>query len=408
MGRVLSFLLAGAILLGCVAIASILISRRPEPERQPVPTRVPFATTAPVVAGAGSIPVYGAGTVRPRAAVDVAAEITGRVVWVAPNFQSGGRVRNGQVLFRIDDADYRGRVEQARASVAVQEVELLRVTEEARIARAQYERFRQLRERDEPAAAETSPLALWQPQIAAAEAVLTRDRAALAEAEAALSRTSVYAPFEGVVLDESLELSQFVVPGQSVGRLYAADAVEVVVPLSDAGAALIPSLWQLEAGNADRRVAARVIAEYGDMRYSWAGYVDRAETALDEQTRTIDVIVRVPDPFASGAPTDPDADARAAGRNTPPLLVGKFVEVEIDGLAPDQYFRVRRPALRPGNEVWVAQDGAVHIVPVQVLQRSDDEVFLTGQLAAGQTVITGGIQVATEGMQVQTDAGGAP
>ena len=136
--------------------------------------------------------------------------------------------------------------------------------------------------------------------------------------------------------------------------------------------------------------------------------MDRAETALDEQTRTIDVIVRVPDPFAAGSPTTMGAGGRAAGRDGPPLLVGKFVEVEIDGIAPEEYFRVRRPALRPGDEVWVAQDGAVHIVPVQVLQRSDDEVFLTGPLEADQTAIIGGIQVATEGMQVRTDAGGGP
>ena len=407
MGRLLSFLLAGVILIGCVAVAYILISQRPEPEQRPVPTRVPFANTSPIVAGSGSIPVYGAGTVRPRAAVDVAAEISGRVVWVAPNFQSGGRVRSGQLIFRIDDADFRGRVEQARASVAVQEVELLRVTEEARIARSQYDRFRLLRESGE-SIADTSPLALWQPQLDAAEAVLARDRAALAEAEAALSRTSVHAPFEGVVLEESLELGQFVGAGQGVGRLYASDAVEVVVPLSDAGAALIPGLWQLEAGNADTRVRARVIAEYGDAHYAWTGYVDRAEAALDEQTRTIDVIVRVPDPFAAGAPLGTADGDRATRSDGPPLLVGKFVEVEIDGVTPDEYFRVRRPALRPGNEVWVAQDGAVHIVPVEVLQRSDDEVFLTGALEADQTVITGGIQLATEGMPVRTDAGSEP
>ena len=404
MGRALSFLLAGVILVGCGAVAYILVSQRPVPEQRPVPTRVPFATTAPVAAGSGAIPVYGAGTVRPRASVDVAAEITGRVVWVARNFQSGGRVRRGQVIFRIDDADYRGRVEQARASVAVQEVELLRVSEEARIARSQYERFRRLRESGE-STADTSPLALWQPQLEAAEAVLARNRAALAEAESALSRTSIHAPFEGVVLEESLDIGQFVGAGQSVGRLYASDAVEVVVPLSDAGAALIPGLWQLEAGNADRRVRARVIAEYGDARYAWTGYVDRAEAALDEQTRTIDVIVRVPDPFAAGSPAGPADGGRAAGRGGPPLLVGKFVEVQIDGIAPAEYFRVRRPALRPGDEVWLAQDGAVRIVPVRVLQRSDDEVFLTGALEAGQAAIIGGIQLATEGMQVRTDAG---
>ena len=146
MNRILSSVVVVGILAGSAAVAWVLVSGRPEPARQPVPSRVPFAATADVVAGAGPIPVYAAGTVRPRAEVDVAAELTGRVVWVAPNFQSAGRVDPDQLLFRIDDADYRNTVEQAGASVAVQELELLRVTEEARIARSQYERFRRLRE----------------------------------------------------------------------------------------------------------------------------------------------------------------------------------------------------------------------------------------------------------------------
>ena len=408
MSRGLGFVVAVGILAVSVAVAWTLVAGRPAPARQPVPSRVPFVTTAPVVAAAGPIPVYGAGTVRPRAEVDVAAEVTGRVVWVAPSFQSGGRVRRGQLLLRIDDADYLARVEQARARVAVQQVEVLRVTEEARIARSQYERFTRLR-RDGESSADTSPLTLWEPQMEAAEAALTRDRAVLVEAELHLSRTEVRAPFAGVVRDESVDTGQLVAVGESVGRLYAADAVEVVVPLSDAGAALIPDLWALEAGRADGQAPVRVIADYGGRRYAWRGYVDRAEAALDALTRTIDVIVRVPDPFEGGAPLNAAVDREPLDDAGPPLLVGKFVEVEIDGVAPDEYFRVRRAGLRPGNEVWAVRgDDSVRIVPVEVLQRSDDEVFLAGALRASQPVIVGGLQVATEGMTVRTDDGGAP
>jgi len=39
-----------------------------------------------------------------------------------------------------------------------------------------------------------------------------------------------------------------------------------------------------------------------------------------------------------------------------------------------------------------------------VLQRADDEVFVTGGLEGGQAVITSGIQFATEGMLVSTKA----
>ena len=68
-----------------------------------------------------------------------------------------------------------------------------------------------------------------------------------------------------------------------------------------------------------------------------------------------------------------------------------------------------RAALQSGNEVWVVNDGGVvSIVPVQVLQRTNDEVYVTGALESGQAVITGGIQFATEGMRVLTEVDPTP
>lgn len=403
MSRMTGWLVAGAIVIGASGLAVFLVSQRPEPERRPPPSQIPFAITAPAQAGEGAIPVFAAGTVRPRAEVDVAAEVSGKVVWVDQAFESGGRVSEGQVLFRIDDVDYRSAVEKARANVALQRVEVLRAREEAQVARKQYEQFKE-RQAESGADSEASPLALWQPQLEAAEAALARDAATLAETELNLARTAVKAPFSGVVRTESVDVGQFVAAGRGVARLYASDAVEVVVPLPDSDAALIPGLWDLRAGDGNRQVAVHVLADYGGRRYVWDGYVDRVEGVLDEQTRTLDVIVRVPEPYGSGVPEagggeDGDADPEAGG---PPLLVGKFVDVELDGVAPEAWFRIRRPALRPGNEVWVVRDDKVTIVPVTVLQRADDEVYVTGALQPGDAVIVGGLQIATDGMEVRT------
>ncbi len=403
MSRTTGWLVAGAIVVGASGLAVFLVSLRPEPEHRPPPSQIPFAITAPVRAGEGAIPVFGAGTVRPTAEIDIAAEVSGKVVWVDPAFQSGGRVREGQVLFRIDDVDYRSAVEKARANVALQRVEVLKAREEAQVARKQYEQFKE-RQAESGAASEASPLALWQPQLEAAEAALARDAATLAETELNLARTAVKAPFSGVVRTESVDVGQFVAAGRGVARLYASDAVEVVVPLPDSDAALIPGLWDLRAGDGNREVAVHVLADYGGRRYGWDGYVDRVEGVLDEQTRTLDVIVRVPEPYGSGVPEaggseGSDADPEAGG---PPLPVGKFVDVELDGVAPEAWFRIRRPALRPGNEVWVVRDDKVTIVPVTVLQRADDDVYLTGALQPGDAAIVGGLQIATDGMEVRT------
>ena len=402
MRRWMNGLLAIGIVAGAVLLATFLVWLAPEPEQRELPSPLPFVTTAAVTAGTGVIPVYGAGTVRPSAEIDIAPQVGGRIVWVNPALRSGGRIETGQTMFRIEEADYVNRLTVAEAALAERRVSMLEAEEEAAIARDEFERFSS-RQEDSGLVAGAGPLALHEPQLAAARAALERDQARVADAELALARTRVNAPFNGFVRDETVDAGQVVAPGQSLGRLFAADEVEVVAPLADSKAALIPDLWQLGAGGGRQRVAARVTAQFGAERYAWDGYVDRADASVDDETRTIDVIVRVPEPFSAGLPED---GARVIDGG-PPLLVGKFVDVEISGLAPERYFRLRRAALQPGNEVWiVGAGGAVAIVPVRLLQRGDDEVFVTGDLEDGQAAITSGIQFATNGMRVR--AGEAP
>ena len=349
----------------------------------------PVVATSPALWSDAEIAVRGAGTVRPRAEVVVAAEVGGEVVWVNRAFRSGGRVEAGEVLFRIDGADFRNRVRQARAEVARQQVALLLAEEEVTVARAEYRLFAE--RHPEAAAGKATPLATRVPQLSGARAGLARDSAVLAGAELDLARTAVVAPFDGIVRHESVAIGQVVAPGQGVGSVYASDFVEVVVPVSDAEAALLPELWRLRPGDDGRRPAATVRANSNSDR-AWRGYVDRAEAALDAETRTIDVVLKVPDPFSA----------------TPPLLVGQFVEVEMAGTAPEGYFSVPRAALRPGNEVWALRpDTTIAIVAVEVVQRTESAAHVTGALSPGQPVVVAGIDLATNGMAVRMEEPGS-
>ncbi len=388
------------IIIGAIVVARVMILLRSEPPRRPPEPESPIVSVGTVVAGSGPILVFGSGTVRPRWEIDVAPEVGGKIVAVSPNLQSGGHVSAGEVLVRIDPAEYENRVQQAEADVATQRVGLLQAEEEASIARAEYEQFRARESRRGNGAAPPSPLVLREPQLQAARAALARAEAQLRDAELALSRTEVTSPFDGRVRNEVADVGRIVAPGQSLGQIYASDAVEVVVQLSDDDAALIPNLWSLQAGDDDRSIPAAVTIEYGARRFFWEGYVDRAETALDERSRTIAVVVRVPDPFGAGQAVELDLETGAA----PPLLVGQFAQVAIDGLELAEYFILPRRALRLGNEVWaIAADGRVQIVAVDVLQETDEQLYVIGDFTDGQLVIVAGTTVATNGMEVRVN-----
>jgi RND family efflux transporter MFP subunit len=389
--RLRNVLIACGIVGGAIVIAVVAVMLRPAPPRAAPPEQTPTVSTIPVVAWTDPLLVIGSGTVRPSAEIDVTPQVGGRVVWVSPDFVSGGRVGAGEPLVRIEQADFQNRVAQARAQVAQDEVAVLQAEEEARIAADEFRRF-QARNGTTGA---PSPLTLRQPQLEAARAALARARAGLSDAELALARTEITAPFDGLVRNESVDVGGIAAAGQPLGRMYASDLVEVVVPLSDADAALLAGVWDLRAGAADRRLPATVFTELGPSRFAWEAYVDRAEAALDEQTRTIDVVVRVPSPFEPGRPVNARDDAG------PPLLVGQFAQVEMEGRSGD-YYLIPRPALRVDDEVWVVEDGRVRIVAVDVVQTRNDDVFVRGDLNDGDAVVVSGVTLATEGMRVES------
>ena len=131
------------LLVGAVAIAALMIALRPEPEEQEVVTGAPLVQTAAYEVTTGAIEIQGSGTVQPREEVTLGAEVSGKLVYVNPAFQEGGRVPSGAVLFRIDPSDYNNRVRSARADIAAQDVAVLQAQEEMAIAEAELERFAQ-------------------------------------------------------------------------------------------------------------------------------------------------------------------------------------------------------------------------------------------------------------------------
>ena len=193
MSRRAGFFLAAAIGIGAVALAVVLVSLAPEPERRTPPPDVPFVQTANAVAGSDVIPVYGAGTVRPSAEVDIAPQVDGRIVWVNPAFRSGGRMQAGEVIFRIEEADYVHQLREAEAALSARESEYLQAREEAAIARDEYARYAK-RQPNAGSPAPASPLILREPQLQAAQAALERDEARVASAELVLTRTRLSAP----------------------------------------------------------------------------------------------------------------------------------------------------------------------------------------------------------------------
>ena len=208
----------------------------------------------------------------------------------------------------------------------------------------------------------------------------------MADAELNLERTAVLAPFSGRVRSESVDIGQFISPGQAIADIYGTEAVEVDISLSTRQAALIDGLWAEDGAG---RTPAVVRSEFGGSWHEWNGFVERASGALDEATRTVQIVIRVPDPFAASA-------------IRPPLLVGSYARSRIAGRAVEAYYAIPRTALRDGPSVWTATtQGTLVSLPVEIIQEIQDTVFLIADMGDTTKVIVSDLAVMTEGMRIR-------
>lgn len=423
-----------AFLIAAGLVAAVMMYFKPEPIEDERVEQVPLVEAVAFEAASGPIPVLGSGIVQARDEVTIGAQISGRLTYVHPAFRQGGTVPKGATLLRIDQSDYRNQVRAAEADVAAQDVAVLEAEQEVAIAREELQRFAN-RETQQAKGAQTRSatqilpprtmaaapqsagaqadqkqaqpasiqpqggLATREPQLRSAKAARERAEASLADAKLLLGRTAIASPFTGLVREESAAVGALVQPGEALGSIVSTAAYEVRISLTADEAAMIPGLLSGAKG----RIAAQVMYDYGGRTYRWPAFVDRANAILDSATRNIEVFLRVPSPLTAGRLVDAGDDPEGA----PPLLLGAFVQAEITGASLERYAAVPAEAVRPGNEVWIVRDGKLAIVPVRVIQRSDEIAYIsTPSLDQGGDIVTSSLTAPIEGMQVRV-AGGA-
>ncbi len=344
----------------------------PAPEIKPVTVRTITVTPAPQLA-----PVLSQGIVRPRREIDLVNEVSGRVISVAENYAQGGAFDKGDVLLRIDPADYELAVVRAQSKLA-QAQELLAM-EKGRALQAK----REWRDLGDPAANE---LFLRKPQLASAEAQLKTAEAELAAARRDLNKTSIRAPFNGRVRTVNADLGQYLNAGTPLAKFYGSDVVEIPLSLTDR------QLESLDWGGGNSAIEAEISADVGGQTWRWPAHISRIDSVVDNRTRLSFAIAEVREPLNI-----------SGGR--PPLRVGQFVEARLTGKQMPYVGRVPADTIRRNNTVWLLDAGKLHIVDVRVLEQGDDYALIAFDQAGTKEIISSLPGSVRDGMAVVAESG---
>ena len=274
----------------------------------------------------------------------------------------GQRFRKGEVIAQIEQTEYRlavagerSRVEQARLNLTI---------EKERELDAQREWELLGNEGDAP------ELASRKPQLRLAELGVEAAEAGLERAELALARTVLKAPFDCIVRTEQLELGQ-VVGGGPVATLQGTQQfqVRVSVPTLHLPNLHVPGITGETGSKADVRFS---VSDTVTLHKN--GYVLGLESELDPQARTINLLIAIDDPM--------DGDGL-------PLLIGSYVDVELDGQSVMNTVRIPSTALREGAYVLVADtENKLARKDVKVGWFDQSDVVLVDGLKTGDRIVT--------------------
>lgn len=314
-------------------------------------------TVSTVTATRRAMPVVidAVGAVEPENSVAVRPQVSG--VLEAVMFKEGDPVRQGQVLFRIDARSTTASVEQARASLARDQAQLLQ-------AKAQEERLRPLAEKDYITKNEYD-VALTQSK--ALQATVEANRATLELAQLQLSYASITAPISGRTGSLSVKAGNLVSAGTGGLPLVVINSTQpILVSLS------VPQRYLDEVRRAWADGAIRVsISPDAKSAAVAEGTLIFIDNTVNQQTGTIMLKARVKNEKEQ-------------------LWPGQFVAARIVLKMQQDALVLPESAVQPGQEgyfVYIAKDGRAQLQNVQVDRQIDDVVVISKGLSGGEEVV---------------------
>lgn len=300
------------------------------------------------------------GSIMSRQDAAVAAEVSGRVTWVA---EAGTRIAAGEAIARVDDRMLRLELRQYQAQVKSLESQLA-------FQEREVERQRQLAERG------TTPVTRFEETMSRRDvlaqelvrAQVSRDRTALE-----IERTVVKAPFAGQVAERMLEVGEYSAPGVKVARLVAVDRVEVRAQ------APVAIARHLEEG---MEVPLDVEGQ------TVTGRISRIIAIGEAQSRTFEVRLDLP-------------------QGDRPWIVGSAVRVGLPSDMAARTVAVHRDALVLRGEgtylFRVNADNKAERLTVRTGTSIGEWVQVIGDVKAGDRLVTRGAERLRDGQEVELD-----
>jgi RND family efflux transporter MFP subunit len=383
--KVLVGLMSLVVIVAAIGVAIFLVSTKPKAgRRHPHKKMNPLVSVISVRPEPHTVTVRVMGTIVPAKELTLKSRVSGEIVRMHPEFTDGGLLGKGEEILRIDDLDYRLIVAQKHSAVADARYALKLEMGRQEIARREW----QLLNGDNPAAADDAELALRKPHLEKAQSDLIAAEAELKAARLQLARTKIHAPFNAIVRSTSVQQGSQVTPQENIAILVNTDTywIQASIP--------VDQLRWIDIPGRETSMGSEAVVRYQDSAVR-TGRVIKLLSDLEKQGRMARLVIQIADPLSLASP-----DAKS-----PAMLIGEYVQADIQGRPIPDAYRIPRKALRESSRVWIVEkDGTLDIRDVHVVWRDTQSVILKQGLKPDERVVVSDLATPVKGMTVDIDS----
>jgi RND family efflux transporter MFP subunit len=303
----------------------------------------------------------------------IASKATGRLEWLG--VAEGSRVKEGEVIARLDDRDVVAQERAAEANVKAARAGVDQAEVEEANARVELKRNQELVDRNfiSRSALDTAQARVDRAAagVASAQAQVAAARASARNAEVAVDYTQIRAPFDGVILSKSANVGDMVTPFSS-----AVDSKGAVVNMADM------STLEVEADVSESSLAKIKVGQPAEIALDalpdarFRGRIDRIVPTVDRAKATVMTKVKFD---AIDPRVLPDMSAKVS-----------FLSQEVTAEQQKPLKAVATDAIveRDGKPVvFVVRDDVATAVPVTPGIKVGDLTAITGNVATGDRVV---------------------
>ncbi|MEY3045039.1 MAG: hypothetical protein RL242_1881, partial [Pseudomonadota bacterium] len=180
-----------------------ILDQKTEAQRRPPPPATRLTVEAIQVKPTDyQINVNTFGTIQPRTQSTLVSQVSGNILRIAPSFRDGGFFEKGALLLEIDPTEYEAEVRLTETALTQS---YLTLKEEQARSQQAIRNWQRLGQQGFP-----SDLAMRRPQLEVAKSAIEAGRIRLAKAKRNLERTRVVAPYAGRIMDQMVDIGQYV------------------------------------------------------------------------------------------------------------------------------------------------------------------------------------------------------